>query len=62
MYVDAGPEITGYEEHYAAMLFFPIPYSLFPMVLGEARNNSSKLTERFGNVYENKGSLWITRR
>jgi hypothetical protein len=27
---------------------------------GEAKRNSSKMNERCGNVYENKGSLWKT--
>jgi hypothetical protein len=27
---------------------------------GEAKKNSSKLTEQCGNVYENKGPLWKT--
>jgi hypothetical protein len=28
----------------------------------EAKKNSSKLNERTGNVYENKGALWKTRK
>jgi hypothetical protein len=48
-----------------------LPYSLFPLVArratdkksfvaGGAKKNSSKLNERRGNVYENKGPLWKT--
>jgi hypothetical protein len=29
-------------------------------VAGEAKENSSKLTERRGNLYENKGPVWKT--
>ena len=31
------------------------------VVAAEAKKNSSKLNERSGNVYENKGPLWKTR-
>jgi hypothetical protein len=32
------------------------------VLAGEAKKNSLKLNERRGNVYENKGPLWKTRR
>jgi len=50
---------------------FPIPHSLFPLVAcrgtdnksflaGKTRENSSKLNEQCGDLYENKAPLWKT--